>query len=359
LWGACSSDKPVDPPPPDDVPLETDTANVCTNDQTEAGWHVLTTCRIEGQLLSVWGTGPEDVWTVGAGGQVLHFDGCEWSTLDSGTTADLWWVFGFKDGPTFMMGSEGTALQYTPDSGFVAMDTGVDVTLFGVWGPSPDRLWSIGFAPDNSEPSVILQYDGSAWSPVTGLPESITDTSHFFKVWGTSADDVWVVGRDDIILHWDGQSWSEDKSGLDEDWVTVTGRVKESGTPDIIIVGGRNQGTILQKTSSGWKSVGPEGYPPLQGVCVQPDGTAIATGVGATILQRTPGLLWNEALDAPFDVVDPVHPPVPGCKMPTPDYHACFADGEGAFFLVGGNFFGALTEGAILHKGPPISTQGL
>ena len=63
--------------------------------------------------------------------------------------------------------------------------------------------------------------------------------------------------------------------------------------------------------------------------------------------------------NAPFDVVNPVEPPVPGCKLPTPDYHACYADGAGGFFLVGGHFFGGLTEGAILHYGPKISAKGL
>lgn len=87
---------------------------------------------------------------------------------------------------------------------------------------------------------MILYYDGFAWSPVTGLPESITETSHFFKVWGTSENDVWVVGCDDIILHWDGILWSEDKSGLDEDWVIIMGCVKDEGMFDVMIVGGRN-----------------------------------------------------------------------------------------------------------------------
>jgi hypothetical protein len=356
VWGCSSTPSPQ---PTNDTADDTTVTDGCTGTEGAKSWQVLTYCRDKGELLSVWGTGPKDVWTVGAGGQALHFDGCQWKTLDTGTQQDLWWVRGFKDGPVFMVGADGTALKYTPESGFEAMETGVKITLYGIWGPAPDDLWTIGFMPDQSLASAILHYDGAAWTKVENLPAEVTDKSQFFKVWGTATDDVWVVGRGDIILHWDGTTWTNEKSGLDEDWVTVTGRIKPDGKQDIIVVGGRNAGTILQRTTDGWASIGPEGYAQLQGVCVQPDGSALATGVGATILSRSPGLSWTEALDAPFDLFNPLDPPVPGCMQPTPDYHACFADGEGGFFLVGGNFFAFLTEGVILHYGYNVPTTGL
>lgn len=39
-------------------------------------------------VLSVWGTGPNDVYAVGTGGTVLHWDGQAWSRLDAGLTPD-------------------------------------------------------------------------------------------------------------------------------------------------------------------------------------------------------------------------------------------------------------------------------
>lgn len=60
-------------------------------------------------------------------------------------------------------------------------------------------------------------------------------------------------------------------------------------------------------------------------------------------------------LDVFFDVVDPFQLFVLGCKMFILDYYVCFVDGEGGFFLVGGNFFVVLIEGVILYKGFPIS----
>ena len=38
-------------------------------------------------LADVWGTAPDDVWAVGQGGTVLHFDGNAFAPVASGTTA--------------------------------------------------------------------------------------------------------------------------------------------------------------------------------------------------------------------------------------------------------------------------------
>ena len=376
--GIGCGDDDGDPPPATegtDATEATDTTNPTdgtdathATDATDApgcikdgspSWQVLSICRQKGELLSVWGTSRQNVWTVGAGGQALHFDGCEWKELDTGTDKDLWWVFGFPGGPVFMVGEGGTSLRYTEAGGFEKLDTGVTVTLFGIWGSSPEDLWSIGFVPAGSTPAAILHWDGKAWSPAQGLPSGIMGKGQFFKVWGSAADDVWVVGSGDLILHYDGTTWTEQPAGDGTDWITITGRVKPNGSTDIFVVGGASGGAIGQKVSTGWKQVAPEFIQQLQGACVQPDGTAMATGLGATLLFRSPSLQWAEALDAPFDLFNPFEPPVPGCEQPTPDYHACFADGQGGFFVVGGNFFGPITEGAILYYGPAIPTKGL
>jgi hypothetical protein len=314
---------------------------------------------MKGQLLSVWGRSKDDVWVVGAAGQILHFDGCQWTDMDSGTEQDLWWVFGFDDGSTYFVGALGTVLKHTEESSFVPMEIDTSVTLFGIWGSGPDDIYTIGFVFNNAIPGGVFHYDGKAWSPVTGLPESITDTSNFFKVWGTAKDDVWVVGRNDLVIHWDGTQWSDEPTGIDSDWVTVHGRLRDNGKKDVVIVGGKGDARIVQRSSNGWIDVSPEGMGVLQGVCMQSDGSAVAAGIGATLLTGAPGMPWIEALGAPFDLFSPADPPVAGCVQPTPDYHGCWGDGEGNFFVVGGNFLGPLTEGVILHYGDPISSTGL
>ena len=372
--GEVDTPSPDDgPPPTDDGPPPTDEGDADTDPpdadtETDAGgckppdrtgepstWQVLDVCRTGGQLLGVWGTGPHDVWAVGAKGQVLRYDGCEWTAPDAGTDADLWWVFGFEGGPVFLSGAGGTMLRWTAAAGFEPLETGVSITLYGIWGDAPEDLWSVGFDAAGVEPSAVMRWDGKTWTKVTGLPATVGDQTHFFKVWGSGPSDVWVVGRDDLILHWDGQQWADRASGIETDWITVTG----NGPGDVVIVGGKSQGVIAKREGDGWSTVGPDFVQTLQGVCLQPDGTALATGVGATFVRRSSDGAWAEDLEAPFDLFSPFDPPVEGCQSPTPDYHACFADGAGGFYAVGGNFFGPLTEGALLHYGPPASSDGL
>ena len=42
-------------------------------------------------------------------------------------------------------------------------------------------------------------------------------------VWARAADDVWVVGSDGLILHFDGRTWTQEPSGTDEPLVGVHG----------------------------------------------------------------------------------------------------------------------------------------
>ena len=47
-------------------------------------------------LVSVWGSGPTDVWAVGEGGTILHYDGGTWTDMSdpSLSTSLLWSVWG-------------------------------------------------------------------------------------------------------------------------------------------------------------------------------------------------------------------------------------------------------------------------
>ena len=328
-------------------------STACAPPDGPAGWQVLSLCRAQGELLSVWASGPSDAWAVGAGGQVLRYDGCGWDRLDAGTAADLWWVHGLPGGPTWIVGGQGTALRLRAGADQLEpTPTGVLVTLFGVWAAAEDDVWTVGFAPTGSAPSAILRWRGAAWEAAPAVPAAVAPDADIFKVWGSRADDVWVVGRSDLVLHWDGAGWTLAATGLGADWVTVAGRGAE-----LILVGGAGQGVLAERTPTGWELRGPSGIPGLQGVCVDGQGTARATGIGATLLLRTADG-WAEDPSAPFDLFSPLNPPVPGCGNPVPDYHACASDGAGGFFVVGGSF-GALTEGALLHVGEPVADEGL
>jgi hypothetical protein len=126
----------------------------------------------------VW-AGPEDVvWAVGAAGTILRRNAGVWSIVPSPAAFDI----------------------------------------TGVWGAALDDIWAVTVplrgTPEAPyfRPAAILHWDGAAWSVVF----EPTESNSFNSVWGSAANDVWVVGSGfepdgdyaSPIMHWDGATWT-------------------------------------------------------------------------------------------------------------------------------------------------------
>lgn len=313
---ACSSGGGIDPAPPFDPAASDPRAAV----------------------LSVAATAPNDVWLVGAQPApaarplALRFDGTEWSSVDTGILHDLWWVHAFPDGPVFLSGGGASVLR---------VDDGVTTrlptppffgnTVFGVWGATPDDMWAVGgFA---GREGFVWRWNGTAWSEVD-LPSDIprTDTGELpalFKVWGRDADDVWIVGSNGTILHWDGEALAVVPSGTDAVLFTVTGSRRE-----VVIVGGRSTGVVLRGGENGFVDDAPVGAPLLQAVTVAADGTVWVAGQGAYAARSARRGRWEEV-----DL---------GFETPPNSVHALYSAPDENLWAVGGAVLTpALNEGAV------------
>ncbi len=64
------------------------------------------------QIRGVFGTRHDDLFAVGDGGAIWHFDGDAWTAMDSGTSADLHGIHGSADGlELWVVGDAGTVLR--------------------------------------------------------------------------------------------------------------------------------------------------------------------------------------------------------------------------------------------------------
>jgi hypothetical protein len=63
-------------------------------------------------LYGVWGSSGSDVFAVGGGGTILHYNGFIWSSMASGTTNGLRDVWGSSESDVFAVGEGGTILHY-------------------------------------------------------------------------------------------------------------------------------------------------------------------------------------------------------------------------------------------------------
>ena len=80
--------------------------------------------------------------------------------------------------------------------------SGTTAILLSIWGSSASDVWAVG---DNG---TILHYNGTSWSSVARVTGE-----HLNGVWGTSSSNIWAVGLGGTILHYDGTIWSSVASG--------------------------------------------------------------------------------------------------------------------------------------------------
>ncbi|TVQ92967.1 MAG: hypothetical protein EA397_05620 [Deltaproteobacteria bacterium] len=293
-------------------------------------------------FMSVGGTGPDDVWIVGAqpGPQspptVLHLRDEQWRSIDTRQLHSLWWVHSFQDGPTFLGGAgatvlkiEGDEIERTPTPPFFGN------TVFGVWGPDPEDVWAVGgFA---GRQGFIWRYDGAHWSSME-LPDDVPrsrsgEIPSLFKVWGRSADDVWFVGGEGLVMHYDGDALRVIPSGTQRPLFTVFGDDDE-----VFIVGGDDRGVVLRGDVHGLTDDSPLGAPLLQGVTINHRGRAVVAGAGGYIAERR-NRGWRtldlEVAQSPQSI------------------HALWHDGHGGLWGAGGAVLSAaLDEGIVCTSVP-------
>jgi hypothetical protein len=299
--------------------------------------------NLPGALLSVWGTSDHDVYVVGTdardgtGPLVLRYDG-HWRHVPTGlTSGDLWWVYGVAPNAVYMVGAAGLILRYDPQAAtFTRAQTPGTPTLYGVWGATPSDLWAVGgyAMPATGQGTAVLwHFDGNAWTDATtALPPAVAQSVSLFKVWGSSAADVWIVGTGGTAAHFDGSAWAAVPTGVTNRIVTVHGAHGMR-----IAVGGFGTALVLEGQGGGWAAASVANQPQMNGVFVPATGDPVAVGIAGAVL-------WRRANSW---VPDPAAPDTGGL-----DFHAVWVDPGGGVWAVGGQIVDApASSGIIWHFG--------
>jgi hypothetical protein len=245
------------------------------------------------RLQGLWASGPNDVWTVGSLGTVLHYDGSAWRPITTGkletfsavwgTAADDVWV---ASSDSFAMHTRGLSADGGADFRTYRGESSSGL-LVGLWGTKDAGIWGILDRPgSNGEFPIPLIVHSSGWDDGEG-PRWVVDDSwpwvqwappsghaifgfdernvwsgsvrgivrrrieggdrnwqevnsrslqSIHSIWGSNPDDVWMVGSQSTLLHWDGRAITTvevDPSLAGLSFLGVTG----TGPHDLWIVG--------------------------------------------------------------------------------------------------------------------------
>ena len=256
-----------------------------------AGWSSSLEVGTEhGAFLSVWGPSPTEVYAVGgqlaAGGSrgmIFRWDGEGWDEeVLPADTPSLNWVTG-AGGDVWAVGYEGAALRLEGGS-WVRHPSPTESMLWGAWGAGEDEVWAVGGDGVKDEP-LLLRWGGEGWESVV-LP-ALDEGSHgLFKVWGSAADDVMIVGDRGVTLRYDGALWSALDTGSIVDLISVWG----PGDGTMLSVGGRANGRLARWDGATWSGE-TLSIPGLNGVWVDSGGAATLVGWQGTIYSLAAGSL--------------------------------------------------------------------
>jgi hypothetical protein len=92
-------------------------------------------------LTGIWGIAANDLWAVASdAAELLHYDGTSWSSeASSGTWLD---VHG-ANGDVWLVG-QGGAIAHREGAVWRAMSSGTTIDLYGVWRQSAKDVWAVG-----------------------------------------------------------------------------------------------------------------------------------------------------------------------------------------------------------------------
>jgi hypothetical protein len=208
----------------------------CGGSGAGGGWVELSDGPAALAFLDVWAFSPADVWFVDGGAEVHRYDGTGFSTLQT-PASGVCCIFARSASDVWLCAGN-QALHYD-GAAFTAMDvtaaTGLD-GLTDIWASSPSDVWAVG------DDAIIAHYDGTDWS------KTIAGSPFKTSIWGSGPTDIYALDTFDLV-HYDGTKWSEVSSdetrGGDQVWGT--------GASDVWLMNGSE--TLGHFDGAGWKEV--------------------------------------------------------------------------------------------------------
>ena len=217
---------------------------------------------------AVWGD-VGMVYVVGNNGSILQYNGHNWTKMYTGSNEDLNGIWG-NGRSVFAVGEKGTILKFNGVS-WTNMASGTTTTLLDIWG-NDNKMYAVGNGGE------VLVYNGFVWDKMP------TVTAYSLRgVWGSSENDVFAVGDGGTIIHYNGSEWIEQERGKFSSLKGIWGL-----SNNIVFAAGL-QGTIVSYNDNKWSETESGLAYPLMGIWGASITDIYVVGENGTILKRSTG----------------------------------------------------------------------
>lgn len=159
-------------------------------------------------------------FAVGDSGDVLQYNGSNWTAVSSSTSNDLRGVFVVSSSEAWAVGASGTIIRWNGSSwSTYSSPTSTQLNAISMLDTDNDGLAEFGVAV--GENGLILTYNGSSWSSTTAGSNDLDAVAVL------TTNDVWAAGQNGQLYHYDGSSWNASSiSGQQNGIAFVTPRFK-------------------------------------------------------------------------------------------------------------------------------------
>lgn len=200
-----------------------------------------------GSVNACWGSAPNDVFIVGNGGHIAHFDGTKFTDMNSGTIEDIRSIWGTSHNNIWACG--------TTDPTYKTVITHYDGSNWKVDNLSnstlanESSLASVWTADSTTHETVITagayvfrKTDNTPWRKDIYVPNKLPDSTYLpiGELTGNNANDLWSVGWLGWAGHWNGKTWMRYDNLYEPSNDQYTSRASSVKDNTICVVGSKN-----------------------------------------------------------------------------------------------------------------------
>ena len=184
-------------------------------------------------ISKLWGINENDFYAVGATGTIIHYFNTAWTKLASGTTLDIYDIYG-SGGEILAVASQvGSSfdraiLSIQGTTVTKVADTPIAYPLQGIWFVQGKHYYVVGSGIYEKE-----KLTDSAWA------DSVLEFTQYYttSVRGNATNDVFVAGSFGELLHWNGTTW---KSFRDQTAISNGGYGRNAVKENLVVAVGED-----------------------------------------------------------------------------------------------------------------------